>query len=309
MNKTKPRYSISWFQYYFPDEKSCLNLIKAILRERRNCLKCSRVFYPDYTKVTTECRHCGHAHITIPGTLFQNSRLPLHARFAMLWLLTIHKRPLNNGEIMKRLELKSYRITWQWLQKIREQLTFFPGFPRKDSIETDSFTFNVKSKSPSGEIHSAQVEILIIISRLRKEFRLLKMNVISGLTVHDRNQLIRDALPHGGVLYVPEKALFYSDERGFYKVRSGKKNHIYSPHCKLPLPSMVAAEWHQWVKTNYRNNIQEDHLQGYLNAFVFHFNRPGKTKALSRFEWIVAELLKEKETAKTKTYRKRDERV
>ena len=82
------------------------------------------------------------------GTIFQSTRFRLQIIFAMIWLLTCSKKSLNTREIMEVLHLKSYRITWQWVQKIRVELNFFPETGHTDEVETDSFTFRVKSKTP-----------------------------------------------------------------------------------------------------------------------------------------------------------------
>jgi len=188
--------------------------------------------------------------------------------------------------------MKSYRITWQWVQKIRMKLNFFPNTGQAEEIETDSFTFRVKSKTPMGAVKSKDVEILIIISRKRKFFQLLKMAVITRKTKPEINQLIRDTSPR--LIYVPDRTWFYSDERGHYGVRIGKKSKVYNPHCRLALPNMVAGEWNNWMKNHYRNNIHDEHLQGYLNAFVFHFNQPGKTELPEYFQWIIESIWNQK---------------
>ena len=195
---------------------------------------------------------------------------------------------------MEVLHLKSYRITWQWMQKIRMKLNFIPAYHKKDTIETDSFLFRVKSKNPAGTIVPEEVEIMIIISRERTYFRLLRMTVISGKSKSEKNQIIRDTLPYGGIICVPDKTWFYSDERRFYKARIGTKSKIYQPHCRLTLPDMVARKWNHWVKDHYHNNIHEEHLQGYLNAFVFYFNQPEKTKLPEYFHWIIENIWQQK---------------
>jgi len=77
-------------------------------------------------------------------------------------------------------------------------------------------------------------------------------------------------------------------------MRIGKKSKVYLPYCRLALPDMVARRWNTWVKDHYRNNIHEKHLQGYLNAFVFHFNQPGKTQLPKYFQWIVETIWNQK---------------
>lgn len=143
-----------------------------------------------------------------------------------------------------------------------------------------------------GVVKSKDVEILIIISRKRTFFRLLRMTVITDKTKPEINQLIRDTFPR--TIYVPDRTWFYSDERGHYRVRIGKKSKVYLPHCRLALPNMVARRWIDWVKGHYRNNIHEEHLQGYLNALVFHFNQPEKNQLPEYFQWIVENIWKQK---------------
>jgi len=74
-----------------------------------------------------------------------------------------------------------------------------------------------------------------------------------------------------------------------------KKSKVYQPYCRLALPDMVAREWINWVKNHYRNNIHDEHLQGYLNTFVFHFNQPGKAELPEYFRWIIENIWKQKD--------------
>jgi len=257
------------------------------------CLHCKKEIFVYHLEKLLQCHHCKKLYPLTTGTIFQSTRFRLHTIFAMIWLLTCSKKSLNSREIMEELHLKSYRITWQWIQKIRNELNFFPKAGRADGVEADSFTFRVKRKTPEGTIESKDVEIMIIISRKRTFFRLLKMAVITHKTKPEINQLIRDTFPR--IIYVPDRTWFYSDERGYYRVRMGKKSKVYLPYCRLALPDMVARRWNNWVKKHYRNNIHEEHLQGYLNTFVFHFNQPGKAELPEYFRWIIENIWNQKD--------------
>ncbi len=296
MNQIKPPLKINYFQYYFPDETACRKYLLNLFRHVQFlCKKCNKHFWMNPDDLQLDCPHCKRKYPLTTGTVFYPTRLSLQTIFALLWLLTIHSRTLNAQEIMQLLGLNSYRITWQWMQKIRMHLIFFPDVHKQDAIETDSFFFRVKSKSPSGMIKSKEVEIMIIVSRKRRFFRLLKMVVVTGKTKPERNQYIRESLPYFGLIYVPDRTWFYSDDRmsrnyrNFYRVRIGKKSKIYSPHCTLELSAKIAGQWHEWVKNHYMNNIHDEHLQGYLNAFLFHYNRPGKAQMYEYFKWVIKE--------------------
>lgn len=293
MNRTKPLLKIPYFQHYFPDEQSCREFILRMLWSTKIfCRNCNGDFFVKSFQNPLQCPTCKKLSSLTEGTIFQSTRLSLHTIFAMIWLLTCSKKCMNTGEIMKVLQLKSYRITWQWIQKIRNELNFFPKAGRAGEVEADSFTFRVKSKTQEGTIESKDIEILIIMNRKPTFFRLLKMVVITRKTKPEINQLIRDTLHR--LIYVPDRTWFYSDERGYYRVRIGKKSKVYQPHCRLALPNMVAREWINWVKSHYRNNIHEEHLQGYLNTFVFHFNQPGKAELPEYFQWIIENIWKQK---------------
>ncbi len=226
------------------------------------------------------------------GTLFHNRRLPLQTLFAIVWLLTVDSRNLNTAGIVKLLGLKSYRLTWQWIQKVRTMLLYAPECYYPDEVEIDAFKFSVKHKNNVGKTETKEARIMAIVNRDASFGELLKLVDITAMRNPDRNIHIREVISTISRIYAPDRTWFYGDERQYYYPMSvARKNFRYSQYCKLPLPAMVAEAWHEWARKHYKNNFQSDQLQGYLNTFIYYYNRPATINSIRYFSKALSALL------------------
>ena len=96
------------------------------------------------------CKQCRRQNRLRAGTIFEHSKLPLLIWFRALYLVMQGKRGISALELKRILGMKSYRIAWLLLHKIRAALKDRDeGYKLKGIIELDGGNFGHKhNKEP-----------------------------------------------------------------------------------------------------------------------------------------------------------------
>jgi transposase-like protein len=98
---------------------------------------------------TYKCRACGQQFSVTVGTIFEDSKIPLHK-----WLLAIHlmcssKKGISALQLQRNLEIGSYRSAWFMAHRIRWALGQEPMATKlKGIVEIDEVWIGGKEKGP-----------------------------------------------------------------------------------------------------------------------------------------------------------------
>jgi hypothetical protein len=84
------------------------------------CPKCgSGDFYTHRSRPEVRtCRDCLRQVRLRPGTLFENSKIPLSMWFRAIYLVLYRDRPISTQELKHRLQITSYGTTWALHKKM-----------------------------------------------------------------------------------------------------------------------------------------------------------------------------------------------
>jgi len=108
-------------------------------------------------KGTWQCRGCRKQFTVTVGTIFEDSHIPLHK-----WLLAIHlicssKKGMSAHQLMRNLEIGSYRTAWFMAHRIRWALTQEPIKGKLDGIvEVDETYVGGKLRTSSQAVKQGE---------------------------------------------------------------------------------------------------------------------------------------------------------
>ncbi|MDR0287846.1 MAG: transposase [Clostridiales bacterium] len=111
------------FEREFCDEDSCFKYLLKV-RYKGGTFLCSQCNSEGWLvrRYTYECSKCHHQESILSGTLFQDTHKPLRLWFRAIWFITWYIKKNKRTvalEMMRKLDIKSYKTAWAWLHKLR----------------------------------------------------------------------------------------------------------------------------------------------------------------------------------------------
>lgn len=105
----------------FPDEQSCIDHLTTIRwRNGKFCPHCgSAKVYTFADKRTHKCGDCRQKFSIKVGTVFEDSKIPLHKWFIAIYLITSHKKGISSVQLGKDLGV-TQKTAWFMNHRLRE---------------------------------------------------------------------------------------------------------------------------------------------------------------------------------------------
>jgi transposase len=293
-------YTLMDFMREFPDDATCLQWL---WRQRcsedgthAHCPKCkqTRKFHKVRTRPSWSCDSCGHHVHPTAGTIFHGSATSLQLWFYAMYLMTSTRCAVSAKHLERELGV-TYKTAWRMANLIRNKLMVEDGDePLSGDVEADEMFIGGKPKAadrararrlapnpgqvsafarrPKTAVFGAvqrggEVRATVIpdsqahtLAGQVKRFVLPEARLITdewrGYTLVGREYAAHDTIEHGAHVYVSGDVHTNSIEGFFGNVKTGIAGNYHS----------VSRKW----------------LQGYLNEFVWRYNRRYVTKQRGR---------------------------
>jgi transposase-like protein len=222
-----------------------------------------------------KCFACGERTSPTAGTIFDKTRTPLSVWFMACWLFASQKDGISALSLKRSLEIGSYQTAWAMLHRLRSVLVR-PGRERlRGSVEVDeSYIGGDELGLKGGRKKGKKVMVGVAVEREEpKGFgrcRIVPIADASGESL--RAFLIENVEPGARVItdgwqpYRPATRELYVHER------LAGANRAEAPKL-LPGVHKVSSLAKRWLLGTHQGSVDEAHLPGYLNEFVFRFNR------------------------------------
>ena len=140
--------NIMEFEKRFNSEKECRQyLFELRWPDRFKCPKCS---YNKAWKIRRNlycCSKCNFETSVTAGTIFQDTKKPLHLWFKAMWYITNQKQGISALGLQRALGVGSYHTAWEWLYKFRHAMVR----PSRDRISgivevDETYTWRQKNR-------------------------------------------------------------------------------------------------------------------------------------------------------------------
>ena len=202
------------------------------------------------------------------------SKLPLTVWFWAAYLMATHSNGISALQLQKQLALGSYKSAWLLAAKLRRSMVAPSRSPLGGIAEVDETTLPLRTKDDpvaGGGGRSAQGKMRIVGA----------VEVGGGGPGRIRLAKIEDfsaASLHGFVAAnVAQGATIKTDGWAAYP---GTPDVAHDPHVVGKMAAHVVLPWIHRVFANLKtwalgvyHGLRKEHLQDYLDEFVFRFNR------------------------------------
>jgi len=236
--------------------------------------------------------------------VFHGTRKPLLDWFVAIWWVTTQKNGASAEGLKQVLGLKSDQTAWLWLHKIRKAMVNPNRNKLSGTVEIDE-TF-IGGEAPGKRGRGAENKVLTIIAAEvegRKIGR-CRIGIIEDGSAKSIHPFIVDNIEPGSTLITDG----WNGYSGIEDKNFTRKIHIQKGEVDeeklLPHVHLIASLLKRWLLGTHQGAVSKQHLQSYLDEYVFRFNR---RKAAQR-GLLFYRLLESAMQTKTITYKELTQR-
>ncbi len=290
------------FNAEFPDDATCLDwLVGHRYPDGIYCPKCERItkHHRVKSRPAYSCQFCGHYEYPMRGTIFQDSSTSLRLWFHAMYLMASTRCGISAKQLEREVGV-SYPTALRMFRQIRSMLGQDPDGPFSGTVEMDGAYIGGRGQWRHGQQRKGapaaadphKTHVFGIVQRGRhgehgkvhakiepKPGRNLRKNVygkvVPGSTVHTDEWRAFDTLnemyAHGAVDH--SKKVYVSGDvhvqtiEGFWSLVKRGISGVY-------------------------HGVSPEHLQSYLDEFVFRYNNRGVTGRRGMFDAFLSRIVK-----------------
>ena len=228
---------------------------------------------------TFACRACRKHTSTTAGTTLHKSKVPLHAWFQAAWLMTSLAPGISALQLSRQLGLR-FATTWLLLHKLRRATVNPEREPLGGDIEMDdAWIGGVQAGLKGGHQRAGRNALQVVVAVERRSDTSLG-RVRMGVSSNDDAKTLRGFV----IKSIGPGSTVYSDAHRGYPaaLAQGYTHHPLSQlamkrqtgkHTSAaPGVDRVISNLKTWLKGTH-HGVGADHLDAYLDEFVFRFNR------------------------------------
>jgi hypothetical protein len=269
--------SLPEFEARFPDDAACARwLLGKRWPEGFRCPGCGHDKGWELSRGTLliECARCHRQTSVTAGTVLHRSHLPLKLRFLAAWLVATHTNGISARQLWKQLGLGSYKTAWLLLRKLRRAMVDPEREPLAGLVEVDetSLPFRAKDEPAAakpGRSHDGKLLIAGAVEIRGKAPGRVRLAVIEDYSAESLGGFVKAAVADGSTVV--------SDGWSGYATLADVKHEPTviggtPAHLVLPWVHRVFANAKRWGLGVY-HGLRRQHLQAYLDEFVFRLNR------------------------------------
>jgi predicted RNA-binding Zn-ribbon protein involved in translation (DUF1610 family) len=273
----EPPRSLPEFERRFPDDAACARWLAA---ERWpagfRCPACGhdKAWELGRERLTLQCTACERQVSVTAGTVLHKSHLPLRTWFLAAWLMATHTNGISARQLGRQLGLGSYKSAWLLVRKLRRAMVDPAREPLAGLVEVDETSLSFRAgdgpaERRPGRSHDGRLLIAGAVEIRGKAPGRARLGVIEDYSAASLGGFVAGNVA-GGSTVVSDG---WSGYRHLKEVKHDPRVVGETPaHLVLPWVHRVFANAKRWAMGVY-HGLRPEHLQAYLDEFVFRFNR------------------------------------
>ena len=277
-------YPQTWNEFldWFGTEESCLAYLERLRWSNGfACPRCGCVGEAyRATRTRLMCPSCQHQGSVTAGTIFEKTRTPLRVWLAAAWYLTNQKQGVSALGLQRVLGLGSYQTAWTMLHRLRRAMVR-PGREQlKGVVEVDETYLSITDRqapisSKGRKSSTSKVLVVMAVEMLEpKGFGRIRLRRISNDSAACVIPFVLEVVGPGAEVRTDGSAAYRSlTELGFTHQRTVMLGSDVPAHVSMAGVHRVAALVQRWILGTHHGSVQPEHLDAYLDEFVFRFNR------------------------------------
>ena len=267
--------SLPEFEAQFRDDAACARwLFEKRWPDGFRCPGCGHAKGWELGRGTllVECARCRRQTSVTAGTVLHRSHLPLKLWFLAAWLVATHKNGMSARQLWLQLGLGSYESARLLLRKLRRAMVDPEREPLAGLVEVDETSVPFRAKGEPvrpGRSHDGKLLVAGAVEIRGEGPGRIRLAVIGDCSAVALGAFVAAAIAAGSTVVSDG----WSGYARLKEVKHDPKVVGDVPaHLVLPWIHRVFANAKRWALGVY-HGLRPDHLQAYLDEFVFRFNR------------------------------------
>jgi transposase-like protein/Zn ribbon nucleic-acid-binding protein len=258
----------------FPDEEHCRDyLYRLRFPQGYVCPKCGHSKSWKIGELLFECAKCGRQSSVIAGTIFQDTRKPLMDWFIAIWWVTTQKNGASSLGLKNVLGIKSNQTAWTWLHKIRKAMVNPNRSKLSGTVEIDETFVGGVATGKRGRGAENKVLVIIATELEGKKLGRCRMGIIEDGSAESIHPFIVENIEAGSTLITDGWKGYNGIENKNYTRNINVQTGEIDDDKLLPHIHTIASLLKRWLLGTHHGAVESQHLQSYLDEYVFRFNR------------------------------------
>lgn len=219
------------------------------------------------------CRGCRRRVSVTSGTIFDKTRVPLTTWFEAIWLFTSSKAGVSATTLHRVGPISSYQTVWSMLGKLRAVLSQEGRAPLAGRVEVDETLIGGVKAGKAGRGAAGKTLVAGAVEITENGWGRARMAVIADASALSLREFITANIAAGSTIasdawkgYPP--AMEGYDHEPLNVAASGRPAHE-----SLPAIHRIFSLAKRLLEGTYQGGGSHEHLQEYLDEYVFRFNR------------------------------------
>ncbi len=225
-------------------------------------------------KVWFECARCGRQTSVTAGTIFQDTRKPLRLWFRAMWTITTQKNGASALGLQRVLGLGSYQTAWPWMHKLRRAMVR-PGRERLTGlVEVDETYWGAEEEGVIGRQTERKALIAVAAEERGTGLGRIRMQRVQNASAASLMPFVEESVEPGSVVVTDNWSGYDPLKKKDYQRRIISINNRREQASQLlPRVHLAISLLKRWMLGTHQGAVSHEHLDYYLDEFVFHFNR------------------------------------
>ncbi len=277
-------YPRNWSEFlgWFASEDACLTYLEKLRWPSGFvCTACGVVGEPyRSSRGRLMCRSCAHQGSVTAGTIFDKTRTPLRVWLAAAWYVTNQKLGVSALGLQRVLGLGSYETAWTMLHRFRRAMVRPERELLKGEVEVDETYLAISDRekplSSKGRKNKTSKILVAIAVEIHqpKGFGRIRLRRIEDDSDACVVPFVQESIEPGARVRTDGSAAYRSLSKiGFVHTRQVMLGAESPAHVTMPGVHRVASLVKRWILGTHHGSVQPEHLDAYLDEFVFRFNR------------------------------------
>jgi len=272
--------SIGEFQAWFSTDADCLDYLEWL--RWPDGFVCPECGHPGGWRLgdgRLMCAACSHRTSVTAGTIFDRTRTPLTVWFTACWSFATAKDGISALSLQRTLEIGSYQTAWAMLHRLRSTLVR-PGRDRlSGTVEVDETYIGGEEPGLSGGRAKGKKALVGVAVELRapKGLGRCRMGILTDGSSASLHPFVADHVEPGTTVVTDAWQGYHGISKFGYvhDRRSQRAARARGEDTGELLPGVhrVASLAKRWLLSTHQGAVDREHLESYLDEFVFRFNR------------------------------------
>ena len=264
------KYSIRDLKKDFPTDEACLAFIFDTLHSRK--CSCGGEYKPVKGRKQFQCGKCRYQIAPASNTIFHKSDTPLSSWFHAIFIFSNAKSGISAKELERQLGV-TYKCAWRILSLIRQALKQ-SDTKLKGDVEIDTGYFGGRQYGgKNNERMSEAMAKKSIVTIAVERGGIIRAEVMENSgTLEMKDFIERNIETKATTLITDNSPTYMRTDKTYDRVSvNHRKKEFVRGDVHINTIETFFSHLKRSIKGTYKV-ISKQHLQSYLDSFVFHYN-------------------------------------